>query len=189
MNTVDNCLNCLIKKWWSYSSTLDANSTWASSSWWWLETLLFLGSLGSSFSKNMWKLTSSLLPCNIEKLFQFTDLHNMTCVYFRVEDKLSVCIKTTPSCIQKKKLKLYFCVWTRMAWPRISESTFSSKTSSHYSWKTAQLSKMVCNSVLLTVQRFEHNAVSPEFPGAVSALSLFKVPSFLREYLIFFLYS
>ena len=60
-------------------------------------------------------------------LLQFTDLYNMTCVYCREEDKLSVCIKTTPSCIQKKKLKLCFCVWTRMTWPRISESSFPLK--------------------------------------------------------------
>ena len=29
-------------------------------------------------------------------LVQFTDLYNMMCVHCRVEDKLSVCIKTTP---------------------------------------------------------------------------------------------
>ena len=48
-----------------------------------------------------------------EKLLQFTDLYNMTCVYCRVEDNLSACIKTTASCIKKKKkkkLKLCFCV-------------------------------------------------------------------------------
>ena len=67
----------------------------------------------------------------------------MTCVYCRVQNKFSVCIKTTSSCIQKKKLKLCFCIWTRMTWPRISESTFPSKISSHNSWKTAQLSKMI----------------------------------------------
>ena len=38
-----------------------------------------------------------------EKLLQFTDLYNMTCVYCRVEDNLSACIKTTASCIKKKK--------------------------------------------------------------------------------------
>ena len=43
-------------------------------------------------------------------LLQFTDLYNMTCVYCREEDKLFECIETTPSCIQKKKLKLCFCV-------------------------------------------------------------------------------
>ena len=35
-------------------------------------------------------------------LLQFTDLYNMTFVYCRVEDKLSVCIKTYPSHIQKQ---------------------------------------------------------------------------------------
>ena len=43
-------------------------------------------------------------------LLQFTDLYDMTCVNCRVEDKLSVYMKTAPSCIQKKKLKLCFCV-------------------------------------------------------------------------------
>ena len=38
-------------------------------------------------------------------LLQFTDLYNMTCVYCREEDKLSVCIKWTPSCFQKKEIK------------------------------------------------------------------------------------
>ena len=42
-------------------------------------------------------------------LLQFTDLYSMTYVYCRVKDKLSVCIKTTPSSIQKNKLKLCFC--------------------------------------------------------------------------------
>ena len=57
-------------------------------------------------------------------LLQLTDLFNMTCVYCRVDDMLSVCIKTTSSCIQKKKLKL----------------------------SKAQLSKMVCNNVPPTVE-------------------------------------
>ena len=43
-------------------------------------------------------------------LLQLNDLYNMMCMYGRVEDKLSVCIKATPSCIQEKKLKLCFCV-------------------------------------------------------------------------------
>ena len=107
----------------------------------------------------------------------------MACVYCREEDKLSVCIKTTPSCIQKNKLKLCFCVWTRMTWPRISKSTFPSKISSHNSWKTAQLSKMLCNNVPLTVQRFEHNALSTEFPGAVCSLNLLEASCLFREYL------
>ena len=38
-------------------------------------------------------------------LLQFTDLHNITWMYCREEDKLSVCIKTTPSFIQKKEIK------------------------------------------------------------------------------------
>ena len=67
---------------------------------------------GHPFQKHMG--TSSLIPCNVaenvEKRLQFTDLYNMTCVYCREEDKLSVCIKTTHSCFQKKILKLCFCV-------------------------------------------------------------------------------
>ena len=101
---------------------------------------------GVIFFKKILKLTSSLIPCNVEKhvekLLQFTDLSNMTCVHCRVKDKLSIYMKT-PSCIQKKKLKLCFCVWIRMTWPRFSESIFSSKISSHNFWKAAQLSKMV----------------------------------------------
>ena len=122
-------------------------------------------------------------------LLQFTELYNLTCVYCRVEDKLSIYIKTTSSCIQKKKLKLRFCVWTHMTWPRIFESTFPFKISSYNSWKTVHLSKMVCNSVPLTVQRFEHNALSPEFPGAVSSLNLLEFHSLFGEYLIFFFYD
>ena len=38
-------------------------------------------------------------------LLQFTDLYNMTCVYCREQDKLSVCIKTTPSCIKKNEIE------------------------------------------------------------------------------------
>ena len=54
------------------------------------------------------------------------------------------------------------------------------------SWKTAQLSKMVRNNVPLTIQWFEHNALSPEFSGAVSSRNLLEAPSLFREYLIFF---
>ena len=92
-------------------------------------------------------------PCHAEKhTFAITDLYHMTCVYCREEDKLSACIETTSSCIHKKKLKICFCVWTRMTWPRISKSTFPSKISFHNSWKTTQLSIMLSNNVPLTVQ-------------------------------------
>ena len=53
------------------------------------------------------------------------------------------------------------------------------------SWKTAELSKALCNNAPLTVQRFEHNALSLEFPGAVFSLDLLEAPSLFREYLIF----
>ena len=46
---------------------------------------------------------------------------------------------------------------------------------------------MAYQNVPLTVQRFEHNALSPEFPGVVSSLNLLEGPSLLREYLMFFL--
>ena len=137
----------------------------------------------------MWKLTSSPYLVTLKNiLLQFTDLYNMTCVYYREEDKLSVCIKATPSFIQKKKLKLCFCVWTCMTWPWISESTFPSKTLSHNYLKAAQLSKTLCNDVPLTVQQLEHNALSPGFPGTVSSLNLFEAPSLFSQYLIFFLW-
>ena len=114
-------------------------------------------------------------------LLQFIDLCNMTCVYCRVKNKLCVCIKTTPSCIHKKKLKLCFCVSTRITSTRISESLFPSKIST----LERQLnSKIVCNNVPLTVLRFDHNALSPVFSGAVSSLNLLEAPSLLREYLI-----
>ena len=116
-------------------------------------------------------------------LLKFIDLYNMTCVYCREEDQSSVCIKITSSCIQKKKLKLCFCIWTRMTWPRIFEAFFPSKISSHNSWKTSQLSQILCNNVPLTVQRFEHNALSTEFPGAVSSLNLLEASCFFGEFL------
>ena len=101
--------------------------------------------------------------------------------------ELFVCIKATPSCIQKKKLKPCFSIWTCMTWPRIPESTFPSKISSHNSWQTAQLSKMLCNNVPLTLQRFEHkhNALSAEFPGEVFYLNLFEASRLFREYFSF----
>ena len=122
-------------------------------------------------------------------LLQFTELYNIMYVYCRAENKLFVCIKTkTPSSVPKKKLKLCICVWTPMTWPQIYESTFPFKFPSHNSWKTAQLSKMLCNNVPLTAQRFEHKLLSPEFPGAVSSLNLLKARSLFRNYLIFFLW-
>ena len=118
-------------------------------------------------------------------LVEFTELYDMTFMYFGVEDKLFVYIKTIPSCIQKRELKLCFCLWTCVAWPRISESTFHSKISFQNSWKTTQLSKMVRNNVPLTVHQFEHNDLSPMFPDAVYLLNLLEAPSLFREHLIF----
>ena len=102
-----------------------------------------------------------------------------------IVDKKISCIKTTPRCIQKKKLKLCFCVWKLMTWPRIFESTFPSKILSHISWKTAQICKMLSNSVPLTIQKFEHNDLSPEFPAVVSSLNLLKGSCLFREHLKF----
>ena len=45
---------------------------------------------------------------------------------------------------------------------------------------------MVCSNASQTVQQFEHNPMSPEFPGAVSALNLLEAPFHFRENLIFF---
>ena len=53
--------------------------------------------------------------------------------------------------------------------------------------KDSFLSEMVCNNDPLTVQQFEHNVLSPEFPGVVSSLNQLEASSLLREYLIFFL--
>ena len=112
-------------------------------------------------------------------ILQFTDLYNMTCVYCRVEDKLSVCIKATPSCIQKNKLKLWFCVWTRMTWPQISESTHPKSLERQFNylkwlatmplWHSNNLSTMLCHQSFLVQYLLE-------------PLSLF------REYLIVFLW-
>ena len=53
------------------------------------------------------------------------------CVYCRVEDKLSACLKTkTASCIAKKKLKICICVWAPMTWPRSSEYALFSEVPS-----------------------------------------------------------
>ena len=41
---------------------------------------------------------------------------------------------------------------------------------------------MISNNVPLTVQPFEHNALSPEFPGAVSSLNLLEATPLFREY-------
>ena len=41
---------------------------------------------------------------------------------------------------------------------------------------------MISNNVPLTVQPFEYNALSPEFPGAVSSLNLLEATPLFREY-------
>ena len=120
------------------------------------------------------------------KLLQFNDFYNMTCVYWREEDKLSVCNKTTPSCIPKKKLKFCFCIWTRMTWPLTSKSTFPSKISLHNSWKTAQLCKMLCNNVTLTIQRFEYNALYQSFLVQCLLSTYWKLLVFLESIWSFF---
>ena len=47
---------------------------------------------------------------------------------------------------------------------------------------------MACNNAPLTLKQFEHNALSPEFPGAVSSLNLLEPLSLFKEYLIVFLF-
>ena len=46
---------------------------------------------------------------------------------------------------------------------------------------------MACNNAPLTLKQFEHNALSPEFPGAASSLNLLEPLSLFKEYLIVFL--
>ena len=106
------------------------------------------------------------------------------CVYGKVEDKLSVYLKTkTPSCIPKKKLKLCICVWTHMTWARTLESTLAFKILYRNSWETTQLSKVLCDDATLTVQQFEHNIVPPKFRAALSFLNLLEAPSLFGNYL------
>ena len=73
-----------------------------------------------------------------------------------------------------------------MTCPQISKSTCPSKISSHNSWNTDLLSKVLCNNASLNIQRFEYNALSPVFPGAVSSLNLLEASCLFREYLKFF---
>ena len=46
---------------------------------------------------------------------------------------------------------------------------------------------MASNNAPLTLKQFEHNALSPEFPVAVSSLNLLEPLSLFKEYLIVFL--
>ena len=109
-------------------------------------------------------------------------------VYRKVEDELSVCLQTkTPSCIPKKKLKLWICVWTPTTWARTLESTLPFKIPFCNSWEAIELSKMLCDDAPLAIQQFGHNIVSPKFPAALSFLNLLEAPSLFGEYLIFFL--
>ena len=100
------------------------------------------------------------------------------CMYCREEEKLSVCIKTTPSCIHKKKSKLWFCIWTRMTWPQISKSFFF-PSKIYLTTLERQLNYLKCFATMW----FEHNSLSPEFPGAMSSLVLLVAPCLFREYL------
>ena len=109
-------------------------------------------------------------------LLQFTDPYNMTCVYCREEDKLFVCIKTT--LYSQKKIKTLYLRLNAYDLTSNFWIYFPSKVSSHNSWKTAEISKMLS----LTVQQFKHNALSPEFLGAVSSLNLLEAPSFFRVF-------
>ena len=55
-------------------------------------------------------------------------------VYCIVEDSSLLCLKTkTPSCILKKKLKLFIYVRTSMTWLQALESTLPFKTVSRNS--------------------------------------------------------
>ena len=77
------------------------------------------------------------------------------CVYRKVEDELSVCLKINSlNCIPKKKLKLCICVWTSMNWLQALESTHPFITASGNSLETDQLSQMVYDNAPLTVQQW-----------------------------------
>ena len=87
----------------------------------------------------------------------------------------------------KKGIRALHLVWAPAALPRTSESTLSCKISSQNSfWKTTQLSKMLCKNDPLTVQRFSHNVLSPEFSGAVSSFSSLNTRFLFGKFLIFF---
>ena len=132
------------------------------------------------------------MPCNDEKhIFAIYWILKMTCtwMYCKVEDELSVCLKTkTLSCIPKKKSRLCICVWTSMTWLRPLESTLPFKIAFRNPWETAQLFKMLCDNASLTVQQFGHDIVSPKFPATFSFLNLLEAPSLFGEYLIFFVW-
>ena len=132
------------------------------------------------------------MPCNDEKhIFAIYWILNKTCtwMYCKVEDELSVCLKTkTLSCIPKKKSRLCICVWTSMTWLRPLESTLPFKIAFRNPWETAQLFKMLCDNASLTVQQFGHDIVSPKFPATFSFLNLLEAPSLFGEYLIFFVW-
>ena len=114
-------------------------------------------------------------------LLPFTDNYSMRRVCCREEDKLSVGNKATLSCIWKKKLKLCFWVWTRMAWPRISEPAFPSKIAYNKSWKTAQNLKY-----FVTMSLWQFNDLSPMlchqiFLVQCLLLTYWKLPAFLES--------
>ena len=110
-----------------------------------------------------------------------------SCVYCIVEDKLSVCMKfKTPSCIPKKKLKLFICTWITMTWSRISESTFPSKISSHNSWRQSNYLK--CFVVISLWQPKDLNTIICHQSFLVHCLLLncWKLLAFLESMLFFF---
>ena len=88
-----------------------------------------------------------------------------------------VCIKTIPGCIHKKKLKLCFCVWTCMTWPRISESTLPLKY--HPTTLERQLKYPKC---FATMCLWQSNNLS-----TMHCHQSFLVQCFLSTYWIFFL--
>ena len=101
-------------------------------------------------------------------------------LHCREEYKLFVCIKTPPSCVQKKILKLCFCVWTRMSWPRSSEY--------HPRTLERQLNYLKCFTTMSPWQPNDMSAMlcHHSFLGAVSSLILLEAILPFLEYLIFF---
>ena len=121
-------LNCRYKFYSSFSFLI---MTWDFS---------FLGSFESSissfcfvaqtFSKNLRKIASSLMPRNDEKhIFAILLSYIIWHVHVRVSQSGGwvVFMPKIPSFIPKNKLKLSTCIWTPMTWPGALESNLPFK--------------------------------------------------------------
>ena len=97
-------------------------------------------------------------------LLEFTELYNMRCMYFGVEDKLFVYIKTILSCIQKRELNFVFAfeyVWLDLEFLNpLFTLKYHSKTlkrqlnflkwfATMSLWQSINLSTMICHQCFL----------------------------------------